>query len=195
MKIKPKTKQKTGSRLKRTEILQVRFDAKLRFGAELAAKAQKRTLSSFVEWSVEQALSDLPIHHLVDHPELLQPFTLSDLVKHLWHPDEVVRWVRLAQTAPLLLPPDQEIIWKTVSEEPCFWKLNASTGQREPFIALIKLLWEELQLIDEEHAVDADFKATLKAHILALADQASEEKLAAFQHSFDALWPCHEDPF
>ena len=61
--LKPKSKSKKtdtkkrkggGSKLSRSEIIQVRLDPKLRFTAELAARKHRRTLSSFVEWAVSE---------------------------------------------------------------------------------------------------------------------------------------------
>lgn len=46
---------KKGSKLNRTEIFNVRLDPILKWAAELAAAKERRTLSSYTEWAVEQA--------------------------------------------------------------------------------------------------------------------------------------------
>lgn len=45
-----------GPKLTRSEIIQVRFDPRLRWAAELTARVHRQTLSSFIEWAVISAL-------------------------------------------------------------------------------------------------------------------------------------------
>ena len=45
-----------GGKLSRSEIIQVRLDPKLKFGAEMAAAKCRRTISSFGEGAIEEAL-------------------------------------------------------------------------------------------------------------------------------------------
>jgi len=52
-----KTKSKGGGgKLGRSEIIQVRMTPKLKSGAEMAAAKCRRTISSFGEWAIEEAL-------------------------------------------------------------------------------------------------------------------------------------------
>src|ERR1700730_8829890 len=52
-----------GGKLSRSETVTVRLDPKLRYLAELAARKQRRTLSSFIEWAIEENLKNI---HLDD---------------------------------------------------------------------------------------------------------------------------------
>ena len=54
-------KRKGGSKLARSETVTVRLDPKLRYLAELAARKQRRSLSSYIEWAVEDSLSRVPL--------------------------------------------------------------------------------------------------------------------------------------
>ena len=45
-----------GGKLSRSETVTVRLDPKLRYLAELAARLHRRTLSSYIEWSIKEAL-------------------------------------------------------------------------------------------------------------------------------------------
>ena len=45
-----------GGKLSRSEVVSIRLDPRLRFGAEIAAAKCRRTLSSFTEWAIEEAL-------------------------------------------------------------------------------------------------------------------------------------------
>ena len=48
-----------GGKLSRSETVTVRLDPKLRFAAELAARKHRRTLSSFIEWAVEESVKNV----------------------------------------------------------------------------------------------------------------------------------------
>jgi hypothetical protein len=50
-----------GGKLSRSEIVTVRLDPKLRFAVELAARKQRRTASSFIEWAITEAIKRLPV--------------------------------------------------------------------------------------------------------------------------------------
>ncbi len=52
-----------GGKLSRSEVVTVRLDPKLRFAADLAARKQRRTLSSFIEWAVEKTVQGVDIAH------------------------------------------------------------------------------------------------------------------------------------
>src|SRR4051812_37525690 len=46
-----------GGKLSRSETVTVRLDPKLRYLAELAARRHRRTLSSYIEWAIEDSLT------------------------------------------------------------------------------------------------------------------------------------------
>jgi hypothetical protein len=52
-------KRARGGKLGRSATVTVRLDPKTRYLAELMARKQRRTLSSFVEWAVEQTLGQV----------------------------------------------------------------------------------------------------------------------------------------
>ena len=45
-----------GGKLSRSEVVSIRLDPRLRFGAKMAAAKCRRTLSSFAEWAIAEAL-------------------------------------------------------------------------------------------------------------------------------------------
>jgi hypothetical protein len=108
--------KKIGSRLSRSEIVTVRLDPKLRYVAELAARKQRRTLSSFIEWAVEQSLATLQL----SSAEYAEPaWKESD---SLWDVDEADRFVKLAVHYPDLLTHEEQVLWKVIRESGYFWK-------------------------------------------------------------------------
>lgn len=109
-------KKAGGGKLTRSEIVTVRLDPKLRFGLELAARKQRRTASSFVEWAVEQTLKNETIG---EGMELMPALKALDRV---WDTDESDRFVRLALYFPELLTHEEQVLWKLIREYGFLWK-------------------------------------------------------------------------
>lgn len=114
-----------GAKLSRSETVTVRLDPKLNYLCELAARAQRRTKSSFVEWAVAEALK------AVDLPEAseynsdfggIRPTTVNEKASELWEVDEPDRLIALALIVPALLNHDEQIVWKLVRENGYFWR-------------------------------------------------------------------------
>jgi hypothetical protein len=81
----------------------VRLDHRLHYLAELAARKQRRSLSSFLEWAVKESLQG--------------SYLLAAEADELWHPDKAKRFARLASRYPELLTYQEEVIWKRFREE------------------------------------------------------------------------------
>lgn len=106
-----------GGRLTRSEITTVRLDPKLKYLAELAARKQRRTLSSFIEWSIEESLRRFPIQ---EGDGWDQSFMAE--AEKLWDVDEADRLAKLALNYPELLTHEEQLIWKLVKENGFVWK-------------------------------------------------------------------------
>src|SRR5438445_7943906 len=87
-----------GSKLARSETVTVRLDPKLRYLAELAARKQRRTVSSFIEWAIEAALDQVFIREWPDGGK-----TISGASEALWDVDEADRFAKLALSYPEML--------------------------------------------------------------------------------------------
>jgi hypothetical protein len=93
----------------------------LRYFTELAARKQRRTVSSFIEWAIDQAL------YLVDWPiddEIGPPAKLMDAAPRLWDPDEADRFARLALYYPDILTYDEQVLWKLIEECEALWLVD-----------------------------------------------------------------------
>ncbi len=110
-------KARGGSKLARSEITTVRLDPKLRYLAELAARKQRRTLSSFVEWAIEDSLARFSIKEWGEGA-----ITLISQAEQLWDVDEADRLARLALNFPELLTHDEQVVWKLVKENGFLWR-------------------------------------------------------------------------
>lgn len=115
---------KGGAKLSRSETVTVRLDPQLNYFCELAARAQRRTKSSFIEWAIADSLKRVSLPEVPDNQRDFdggEP-TIQDKKAQLWQVDEPVRLVALALIAPALLTHEEQLIWKVVRENGYFWK-------------------------------------------------------------------------
>ena len=117
---------KGGGKLSRSETVTVRLDPKLRYLAELAARLHRRTLSSYIEWSIKEALdsealrNDEGIRH-----------TIGTEAEYLWDVDDADRFAKLALRYPHLLTHEEQVRWKLIRENGYLWKGSYSARSRE----------------------------------------------------------------
>jgi len=104
--------------LARSETLTVRLDPKLRYLAELAGRKQRRTLSSFVEWAIEDSLSRIPIDATFEG----EPIMMSDVARSLWDIEESDRFAKLGIRYPDLLNHEEAMLWKIIRECGYLWR-------------------------------------------------------------------------
>jgi hypothetical protein len=100
-----------GSRLTRSETVTVRLDPKIRYLAELAARKQRRTLSSYIEWALEDSMARVELYHGSGYNNDTST-TVADEAAHLWDVDEAERFARLAIRYPELLTHKEQEWWK-----------------------------------------------------------------------------------
>ena len=105
-----------GSKLHRTETITIRLDPKLRYLAEIAGRAQRRTVSSVMEWAFEKALKDIVLKE-----GTVVETNLGFASNFLWDPDEIDRFVKLAVHYPELLTYEEQVLWKLIKECPWLW--------------------------------------------------------------------------
>ena len=113
---KPTKRTGGGSKLARTEIVQVRLDPKLRFGAELAARKQRRTLSSFIEWSIGEAIKTVELYNFEN-----KQMSASIGTDKVWDVHASDRFVKLAREFPNILNHEEEVLWKFIRENSFLW--------------------------------------------------------------------------
>ena len=110
-----------GGKLSRSETVTVRLDPKLRYLAELAAKKQRRTLSSYIEWAIEESLKLVTIDE--DKTFGGQNDTkVADVANSLWDVDDSDRFAKLAIRYPEMLTHEEQTLWKFIRENGSLWK-------------------------------------------------------------------------
>lgn len=110
-----------GGKLSRSETVTVRLDPKLNYLCELAARAQRRTKSSFVEWAIDHALESIVV------PGTSPEQTVAGLISSLWDVEEADRLAMLAFTAPFLMTHEEQVIWKLIESNGLLWRGQYST--------------------------------------------------------------------
>ncbi len=113
-----------GGKLTRTETVTVRLDPKLRYLAELAARKQRRTVSSFIEWAIEDALKRIRISESKN-----EDLTIHEEALTLWDVDEADRFAKLALHYPELLTHDEQVLWKLICENNYIWNGHDEDGK------------------------------------------------------------------
>ncbi len=101
------------SALQRSDVVTVRLNPHLNYYAELAARRQRRTKSSYIEWCIKTALER--------EFEAIDPEDQHDQWHALWSPFESDRFVKLAFRQPDLLNFEEEIRWQLIRENGLFW--------------------------------------------------------------------------
>jgi len=91
-----------GGKLTRSETVTVRLDPKLRYLADLAARKQRRTLSSYIEWAIEDSLNRMNLYSNSD-------MSLAEESAELWDVDEADRFAKLALRHPDLLTHEEQV--------------------------------------------------------------------------------------
>jgi hypothetical protein len=115
----------------KSEIVTIRLEPKLRYLAEIAARKHRRSLSSYIEWAIDQSLSATVLDDRVEDDFSVKSVSLADVAKYLWDVDEPDRFVKLALRYPELLTHEEQIIWKLVRENGTLWRGNydAKSGE------------------------------------------------------------------
>ncbi|MGD0105291.1 MAG: hypothetical protein ABSC06_14785 [Rhodopila sp.] len=130
---------------KKSEVVTVRLDPKLKYLAELAARKHRRPLSSYIEWAVEQSLSRVFLEDRSDGETV--SVADAERMQHLWDLDEPDRVVRLALSYPDLLTHEEQMVWKLVRENGLIWKGRHSGAPPEWTwdIKEASVIWDRLR--------------------------------------------------
>ena len=121
--------------ISKSEPFVIRFDPKTKYLVELAARAQRRSASSFIEQAVVESLKAVEIE--LPGGGIGALATMGAL---LWDVDDADRFVNLATLAPTLLTFDEQVRWKLVNETFRYWKGGFEDGP-ETRARLRRFVW------------------------------------------------------
>jgi predicted transcriptional regulator len=106
-------------------IVSIRFDRKQRFALDVLARKRRQTVTSVIEWALQQAIEKSP--------------DLRSMLIDVWDPDEADRFVKIAQQQRELLSFDEERLWKAIQEDPNLCRRGS------PNLPAIREAWEDLK--------------------------------------------------
>lgn len=125
-----------GGKLNRSEIIQARLDPQIHMAAEIMARSERRTLSSFIERSIELAAKTYKVKRNLffpwwsETPELScsdkiysksDRVTVERAVQDIGVDHEAIRFFKFASYFPELLNKDEEEIFKKITFTKYFW--------------------------------------------------------------------------
>lgn len=135
------------------EVMSLRIEPKLRYLIDLAARVQRRNITNYVEWALEESLKhvdigDIPYESSIQH--------LSD---YLWSLSEAKRFIRLATYRNDLLTYEEQKLWNVIKKHSYLYLIKcpgAWVDENINFDALDKD-WEVLlhASYDNEDALNA----------------------------------------
>lgn len=171
-----------GGRLERTETVTVRLDAQTRYLAELAARKQRRTLSSYIDWAIAESFKAVSLQE-IDGIARNPGGSIADEVQQLWDVDESSRFLKLMRRHPDILTHGEQAL-KKLAEETVQWVAQEVRDGCEKnglpsgavvmiWPALLREHWKSIQeaargessreeLLNELKQSDAPAKALLK---------------------------------
>lgn len=122
-------RKKGGKGLARTEQVAIRFDPRTRYLLDLCARVQRRTVTNFVEWAVEEAFKQV---------ELEEGHSVEAQASLLWDIRPGDRLAKLSQTYPSLLTYDEQrliaLIHKVLATTGLGTHTAKQNGQQSDFV-------------------------------------------------------------
>lgn len=109
--VKPKKLEGVSPR-KKSDSLTIRLEPRIRYLLEIAARKQHRSISSFVEAAVCDALDRAPL----DDKQTIGK------AKDVWNVDRVHRLGKLANDYPELMTYEESVVWGLLVSNRAFWK-------------------------------------------------------------------------
>lgn len=97
----------------RKELTSLRLEPQVKYLAEIASRVQRRSLTNFIEWVLEESIKNMTLR---DDP--YDDRTLGDLSFLLWDINESERLIKLALIAPELLSYEEQLIFKVLTHTP-----------------------------------------------------------------------------
>ncbi len=150
-KMREKRKKGGGGKLSRSEVVTVRLDQKLLFSARLAAVRQRRTLSSFIEWATQEALSRTLMGGQADE-------TAAVVADKIWDVNEGRRFINQSTKYPETLTPDEAMLWRFIEDV----SLLKGKEKGDVNIGLVGAFFAEIKACHESEITRASLEETLQ---------------------------------
>lgn len=96
----------------RKDVMSLRIEPRLKYLIDLGARIQRRNLTNYVEWALEESLKGVPVTIEGKESNLLE---MSDLV---WNTSEPARFIALATNFKDLLTFEEQKMWELIKYHP-----------------------------------------------------------------------------
>lgn len=119
------TKKKAATATTRKgEPLSIRIDPKVRYGLELLARSQRRSVTGVVEWSIAEAFRNQKTTRMAWENGGWHEMTTSFdvLLSHVWSVNEVDRLIKLAFVSSDLLTFEEDRMSRVLLNTPELWR-------------------------------------------------------------------------
>ena len=97
---------------KRGDVFAIRFDQRIKYMADLAARKERRSLTNFVEWAMERALRDIDLFS-DNHGHTVKAGAAAKL---LWDIQPAERLKKLHQHCPELLTYEEQHVLSVIND-------------------------------------------------------------------------------
>lgn len=147
----------------KTDALSIRIDPRLRYGLEMMARQQRRSVTGVVEWAIDATLKR---EYATSDAQGDNP-TFNDLLGQVWRPNEVERLVNLAKRFPELLTYEESRLWEVIKLTPDFWEQvrNGRVLERRIRREVLVDQWEIIKPLIEAAADKAVLKGLTSAEL------------------------------
>lgn len=96
----------------RKELTSLRLEPQVKYLTELAARAQRRSLTNYIEWVLAEAVNTQNIESNNPNSQ-----TIGELKLQLWGVEQQDRLLKLQDLAPHLLTYDEQVFLKELENE------------------------------------------------------------------------------
>lgn len=143
---------KRGSKLNKSESVQVRFDPKLKMAVELLAARERRTLSSLVEWAMERTVKELPVTNDIQG----KPVTAWQVADDCWDENHYYRIYKLSEEYSDLLTYEENRLSTIMFELRKIEAFSSGAGSLydtfviDRWLKTIKIIWPSILEFDNK---------------------------------------------
>ena len=116
------------ARTKKSEHFALRLTSRMRFGLELLARKLGTNVGGAMIFCVEEIFTTEHIGLLL--PPRGKKDELVNVVDFVWSPLEYERFARLGEYFPDFLSDEERYLWRTLQDEPKYWKQVPMEGER-----------------------------------------------------------------
>ncbi len=153
-----KKRKKGGGKLTRSETVTVRLDPKLRYLSELAARIQRRTLSSYIEWTLQQSMEDVVLQKFLSKKEI----TLAEFAEDIWDVEPADRLLKLAFQSPSLMNFEEGLLFNVIIHTNWFWGGDQDRTLLDAKTNRVRRSWSAIKNRAEKEISQAEYIQLIK---------------------------------